>query len=146
MSPQAGKKTSLLILLAICLALQSGCYQDPIRAKLAGNWKIEHGDRLSRRVNEEDSEGVEDPSGRMVLSFTASGSLQTQTRIGGAIREKNGSWNAIEFDEEESVMKIQCKLMGQQTEHEVRFLEDDLIQLVPPNMAGTKSELTFRRH
>ena len=146
MSSQAGKKTYSLVLLAICFGLLSGCYQDPIRAKLAGNWKIEHGDKLSRRVNEEDSEGVEDPSGKMVLSFTASGSLQTQTRIGGAIREKNGSWKAIDFDEEESVMKISCELMGQQTEHEVRFLEDDLIQLVPPNMAGTKSRLTFRRH
>ena len=81
----------------------------------------------------------------MMLVFYASGSLQTNTRMGDVNREKNGSWNVVEFDEEKSKMKIRCDLMGQQTEHEVRFIEEDLIRLVPPNMAGTKSKLTFRR-
>ena len=42
-------------------------------------------------------------------------------------------------------MTILCELFGQQTQHEVQFIEKDLIRLVPPNMAGTKSKLTFRR-
>lgn len=138
---------TISILSLTFLLLFSGCYQDPIRAKLAGTWKIEHGEKLSRRVNqdEEDTPEIDDPSERMVLSFFASGSLQTKTRMGDVIREKNGSWNVADYDEEESRMKIRCELMGQQTEHDVRFVEADLIRLVPPNMAGTSSKLTFRR-
>lgn len=145
MNQVAIRGTTVPILFLVCMALAfSGCYQDPVRAKLAGSWKIEHGEKLSKRVNQDELDS-EDPGERMMLAFTASGSLQTKTRIGDGIREKNGSWNVVDFDEEQSVMKIQCELMGQQTEHEVRFIEEDLIRLVPPNMAGTKSKLTFRR-
>jgi len=150
MNKAVAQRISLSVLLAFLMLASIGCYQDPIRAKLTGTWKIEHGDKLSERVNQEDlpaesAEVADDPSERMVLAFYASGSLQTKTRIGNVNREKNGLWNVIDFDEEESVMKISCELMGQQTEHEIRFIETDLIRLVPPNMAGTKSKLTFRR-
>jgi len=142
----AVKKTTALFLVLVCFVFAFvGCYQDPVRAKLTGTWKIEHGDKLTNRVNQNEP-GVEDPSERMMLAFSASGSLQTKTRMGEVIREKNGLWNVVEFDEDKEVMKIRCELMGQQTEHEVRFLEKDLIQLVPPNMAGTTSKLTFRRN
>ena len=139
-------RVPFLILFLACFALTlAGCYQDPVRAKLAGSWKIEHGEKLSKRVNQDELEEADDPGERMTLAFTASGSLQTKTKIGDVIREKNGSWNVVDFDEEQSVMKIRCELMGQQTEHEVRIIEEGLIRLVPPNMAGTKSKLTFRR-
>ena len=137
------RSIAVLILLLTAVVLSSGCYQDPVRAKLAGTWKIEHGDKLTRRVNEQDAGN--DPAERMQLSFYASGSLQTKTRIGGVIREKNGSWSVVDYDEEDSRMTIRCELIGQQTEHEIRFIETDLIRLVPPNMAGTTSKLTFRR-
>jgi len=134
---------AVLLLLLAALVLTSGCYQDPVRAKLSGTWKIEHGEKLTRRVNEEAI--ADDPSEKMVLSFFASGSLQTKTKIGGVVREKNGSWNVVDYDEEDSKMTVRCDLIGQQTEHEIRFIETDLIRLVPPNMAGTTSKLTFRR-
>ncbi len=150
MSGQMTNRTKFSTLLAlIVLSLWSfcGCYQDPVRAKLVGTWGIEHGEKLTERVNQSAEKSGEstDLSERMMLVFYASGSLQTNTRMGDVNREKNGSWNVVEFDEENSKMKIRCDLMGQQTEHEVRFIEEDLIRLVPPNMAGTKSKLTFRR-
>jgi hypothetical protein len=142
----AASRISCVIVFLACTALTlTGCYQDPVRAKLAGTWKIEHGEKLSKRVNQDQPDAVEDPGERMMLAFTASGSLRTKTRIGDVIREKNGSWNVVDFDEEQAVMTIRCELMGQQTEHEVQLVEADLIRLVPPNMAGTKSKLTFRR-
>lgn len=141
------KRISISTLLAVLMLASAGCKQDPIRAKIIGTWKIEHSERLSKRVNQDDSgdEPAEDLGERMVLAFYASGSLQTKTRIGNVNREKNGSWKVIDFDEEESKMIVGCELMGQQTEHKVQFIENDLIRLVPPNMAGTKSKLTFRR-
>lgn len=142
------QRISFSMLLAILMLANVGCYQDPIRAKLIGTWKIEHAHKLSKRVNQDTAEvdSNEDISERMVLAFYASGSLKTNTRMGEANREKIGSWKVVLFDEEKSVMTISCELMGQQTEHEVRFIEDDLIRFVPPNMAGTKTKLTFRRN
>lgn len=148
MNTETTQRISVLMLLACLLLASVGCYQDPVRAKLIGTWKIEHAEKLSRRVNQDavEADPAEDISERMVLAFYASGSLKTKTRIGDVNREKIGSWKVVHFDEEESVMKISCELMGQQTEHEVRFIENDLIRFVPPNMAGTKSKLTFRRN
>jgi len=147
MSKPITKHISFSMLLACLMLAIVGCKQDPIRAKIIGTWKIEHSEKLTKRVNQDEgaTESAEDLGDRMVLAFYASGSLQTKTRIGNVNREKNGSWKVVNFDEEESKMKISCELMGQQTEHEVRFIETDLIRLVPPNMAGTKSKLTFRR-
>jgi hypothetical protein len=147
MSNQMESKIKFLTLVALLLLSLCGCYQDPVRAKLIGTWGIEHGARLTARVNQNPEKPGEstDLGERMVLVFYASGSLRTNTRMGELNREKNGSWNVVKFDEEKSKMKIRCELMGQQTEHEVRFIEEDLIRLVPPNMAGTKSKLTFRR-
>lgn len=136
--------TQRFALLALLILSSGGCYQDPIRAKLSGTWKIEHGGKLTRRVNQDEAFD-DDPSERMVLSFSNRGTLQTRTRMGDAIREKNGSWSVANYDEGSDKMTILCELIGQQTEHEVQFIEKDLIRLVPPNMAGTTSKLTFRR-
>lgn len=135
-------------LLALAMLSLVGCNQDPIRAKLIGTWKIEYGDKLTQRVNQDDelmASPEDDPRERMTITFYSSGSLKTQTRIGQVNREKNGSWELVSFDDEESQMNIRCELMDQQTEHKVQFIESDLIRLVPPNMAGTRSKLKFRR-
>ena len=80
----------LFALLSLLIVGVSGCYQDPIRAKLSGTWGIEHGEKLTRRVNQDDDLDyeAEDLSQRMLLSFYASGTLQTKTRMGDVIREK----------------------------------------------------------
>ena len=48
------KRFTLSVLLASFMLANVGCYQDPIRAKLAGTWKIEHGEKLSKRVNQDE--------------------------------------------------------------------------------------------
>jgi hypothetical protein len=125
----------------------SGC-QDPIRSKIIGTWKIEHADKVSRRVNQDSQDDQFDSSDsgeRMKLTFSWTGSLQTQTMIGQMQSQKKGSWELTEFDEQKSIMTVQCDLAGQQTEHKIKFIEDDLIRLVPPNMAGLKTKINFRR-
>lgn len=151
MSP-ARRKTPCSIavrfLLSLALiAMLSGC-QDPIRAKITGTWNIEQADKVTRRVNQEergDETEIEDIGERMVLTFYASGALLTKTKIGQLQSEKKGWWKLVQFDEKDSKMTLQCELAGQKTEHEVRFIEDDLIRLVPPNMAGVPTKINFRR-
>jgi len=147
MNGQMVNKIQFSMLLALLMLSFCSCYQDPVRARLIGTWSIEHGEKLTKRVNQDQENAGEatDLGQRMMLVFYSSGALQTKTQMGAVNREKNGSWNVVEFDEENSKMMICCELMDQQTEHEVQFIEEDLIRLVPPNMAGTKSKLKFRR-
>lgn len=129
------------------IAVISGC-QDPIRAKITGTWNIEQADKVSRRVNQEgqgDLIPAQDISERMVLTFYRSGALLTQTKIGQMQSEKKGWWKLVQFDEKDSKMLLECELAGQNTEHEVKFIEEDLIRLVPPNMAGVSTKINFRR-
>jgi hypothetical protein len=142
------ENTFAFAMLAVILIAFSGCKQDPIRAKMIGTWRIEHGEKLTKRVNQEEelsSQEIDDISERMTMTFYSSGALTTKTQMGQVNREKNGSWEVVKYDDENSTLEIRCNLMGQETDHEVRFIENDLIRLVPPNMAGTKSKMSFRR-
>ena len=58
---------------------------------------------------------------------------------------KQGTWQVVDFDEATNVLKVNCLVGVESTEHAIEFLEEDLIQLVPPNMAGLTLKLKFRR-
>jgi len=81
----------------------------------------------------------------MTLDFRGGGRFYTQTSMGNIESEKQGTWRVIDFDEASSVLKINCQIDVESTEHEVEFLSEDLIQLAPPNMAGLTLKLKFRR-
>lgn len=82
----------------------------------------------------------------MILQFRSNGSLKTTTKMGRVEPPpKEGKWKMLAWDESKQMMNIQCTLGDQTTEHEVRFIEPDLIELIPPNMAGTNNRIKFRR-
>jgi len=139
-----------LCLIAGCLML-AGCGETG-RSSLAGKWELESAAQLVDRIGGTDSAGVGgggDASAtgesQMVIEFSANGDLKTATRIGAIDRTKTGTWEIVEWDEAKQVMKIRCVLAGQESEHEVEFLEEGVIRLTPPNMAGTRTKLVFRR-
>jgi hypothetical protein len=133
--------------------MQMGC--NPIPSKLSGDWGITAADKLLRKLGESDasnldlkqpdeSDGQTEP--KMVLKFGSSGSLQTITKMGRFDPPpKNGNWKMLAWDETKQLMSIQCTLDGQTTEHDVHFIKTDLIELIPPNMAGTGKRIQFRR-
>jgi hypothetical protein len=122
---------------------------------LSGEWSIAAADKLLRKLGESDasnlnlkpmdeSDGQTAP--KMVLKFGSSGSLQTITKMGRFDPPpKQGNWKMLAWDETKQMMSIQCTLDGQTTEHHVHFIETDLIELIPPNMAGTGGQIRFRR-
>ncbi len=137
--------------LTACCMLLAGC-GDSGRSSLAGRWELESAAQLIDRIGGADvagaaSEGAtEDASQpRMVVEFSANGDLKTETRIGSIDRAKTGTWEVLDWDEAKRVMKVRCVLAGQESEHEIEFLEDGAIRLTPPNMAGTRTKLVFRR-
>lgn len=134
-----------LIPFAVVLLI-SGC-GDPDRARLIGTWEISGGDGYMNRADPQQAqdEEMEDLPPRVVLKFYRSGSLETQTRIGGQISTKSGHWELKSFDEPSATAVISCNLTDQTTKHEVVFEKPDKIKLVPPNMAGLTRKLIFVR-
>ena len=116
--------------------------ETPDRKQLVGIWKLNHSAKVQDRISEPDDHST---ASKMLIRFRANGRLSTTTAMGNIDSEKSGSWQFVEFDQETRMMTIKCTLGGQESEHQIEFLADDIIKLTPPNMAGLNSKLEFRR-
>ena len=131
------------LLIALLLVSVVGC-GNPDRHRLVGTWQLElkESTRLESRVA--DVADLEAKS-KMTLEFRGGGRFFTETSMGNIQRAKQGTWQVVDFDEATNVLKVNCMVGVESTEHAIEFLEEDLIQLVPPNMAGLTLKLKFRR-
>jgi hypothetical protein len=141
-------RQSIFFAILLSAMLVSGC-SPYSNSPLCGEWEIASADSLLRKLGqrtekEEEIDSSQPP--KMVLKFRANGKLTTMTRMGRLDPPaKEGTWEELSFVSEKNLMVIKCKLGNQITEHEVQFLETDLIELVPPNMAGTNNKVKFIR-
>jgi hypothetical protein len=142
----------LLLSASVCACTFAGC-GDSNRAKIIGTWGIDQADTVMSRINNADVNSA-DPSGgqpatagspKMLLKFDRNGRLETTTAMGAVNRNKQGMWKMVSFDESTGSMTIQCDIQLQESEHEITFIDQDTIKLVPPNMAGTTMKLKFKR-
>lgn len=138
---------SFLVAALLSTLLVCGCTENA-QNPLCGDWEIASADSLLRRLGppaEVDAERDGDQP-RMLLQFNRNGTWKTVTRMGNFDPPpKEGTWKQLSYDAAKKLMFIQCRIETQITEHEVLFLEDDLMELVPPNMAGTNSKIKFSR-
>lgn len=152
------KKTAFMLVLASAMiSLVSGCGRsDPDRDQLVGSWEVIRAGSMNRvldgrvpkRDDADDSAGIEaieTETPGMVLHFRNSGELQTETRIGGAIRTKQGRWEMDSYDAKAATMTISCELQMQTTQQQVMFIDENTIELTPPNMAGLSTKVKFKR-
>ncbi len=132
-------------LFAFMLApLLAGC-GDPNRAKIIGNWEIKTADKVLRRFKDKEQNSNASTASRMRLEFRSGGTLKTSTHMGSIQGQKEGQWEWLSFDKDDSTAKLKITLGLQVTEHEVRFLDEQTIELVPPNMAGLDLKVQFVR-
>lgn len=139
----------LAFLLPLSCLMLAGC-SSPERGMLIGQWQIEKADKVLNRIDNNsnvssDPDDTDSRGGRMLLVFHSSGKLQTMTQMGAIDRGKTGSWELLEFNRAAQTSRIRCVLNGQTTEHQIEWLADGNLKMVPPNMAGTLSKLEFRR-
>lgn len=132
-----------LVLPIAILVLLAGCTQHE-QGKLVGVWQIEQASDVAEQINaDEDAANNEGMSSRMSIEFLSSGHLKTTTVMGEIDRIKEGSWNLVSFDKTNQISVIKCTIGLQETEHEVDWIDDNTIELVPPNMAGVDMKLRF---
>ena len=122
----------------------AGC-GNPNRTKIIGIWEVESADSITSRFKETEVDSSNSNDSRMSVEFRANGVLKTQTRMSSMNRQKEGTWKLLSFDESSSTMRLKCVLGLQETEHDVEFLDQDTIQMDPPNMAGLEMKLRFTR-
>ena len=125
-----------------------GC-GDSNRNQLVGKWGIAAPESVMKRIDQ-DQAGNELPTEteiaeRMTITFKRNGVLNTRTRMGEIDQEKTGTWEMISFDEPSGLMTISCEINLQTSEHEIAFVDENNIELVPPNMAGLKMKLKFSK-
>lgn len=150
-------RTELAFLLLATLC-SCGCQPAPPAAAkpLIGTWVLSKPEQLADRINQanvglprpEAETDESDPSSggsKMMLEFRADGTLRTITDMGQLQQEKKGVWKFVSDAEAGKKLAIRCLLNQQTSDVEVEFIESDVISLVPPNMAGLNTKLTFRR-
>ena len=145
-----------LILTVLSCLLVAGC-GDSNRSKLCGTWGIKTADTIMRRLGEGlesrqavDDEAAESPSEpetpRMQVQFRSNGDLITQTEMGRMTPvPKTGRWELVAFNEVDQTMSVKCTIGLQETQHEIKFIDANTIELIPPNMAGLSMKLKFQR-
>lgn len=135
----------------LVVLLLAGCL-GPHQSKIVGRWQLEDPDRISRRIGGDappisdiEQEPRSDAGNRMLVEFRRGGGLRTVTQMGQIDREKTGTWQWVAFDEANNTATLRCTIQGETTELEIDVLEGGNLRMVPPNMAGTRRKLEFRR-
>ena len=133
------------------LLVTAGC-QHKAASKLAGRWDMQstevEGQQAAENAQElHDYVGNGESTGTMSLVFHRNGKLETYTdfAMASSRKPKIGTWKLASWDEATQIAIIECELLDETTETRVLFVDDDTIELVPPNIAVLEQELRFRR-
>ena len=160
------KKTlALVIVLSVTGFL--GC-QHEVASKLTGRWDMLPPDQIAPAAGQAtvdngtsagekatvDTEDLYDSvaggetNGTMSLVFHRNGMLETYTDFPMAStgKPKVGKWSIVSWDKKAEVATVRCDLFDEITETKVTFIDDNTIQLIPPNIAVLEMELRFRRN
>jgi len=80
-------------------------------------------------------------SSLMIVEFLPEAILKTT-----AMQEKQGVWKFRGFEEETQTATLECRLGSEDPiTTKVRFVSDDIVCMIPPNISVLKKELLFRR-
>ena len=130
-----------LIVFIVAAVVLAGC-GDPDRAKLIGTWQIKAADDVADRIDASDDESSPP---RMSIEFANSGTFKTTTVMGNIDRTKEGSWIWVSYDESKQTAVVKCTVGLQETDHDISWIDESVIELIPPNLAGLDMRLRFVR-
>ena len=147
---------NIAFLVAIVACIQAGCSSNshPMAKKLAGNWvmmsaneiedadgelPVEQATKLKRESHRMDRDVMR--SDIMSVSFLRNGRLETKAK-----QVKQGTWRFVEYDSDEGVVTVTCQLgRDDPVNTKIRFLSDEIICMIPPNIQVLEKEFVFRR-
>ena len=142
-SIRASVNRAAMLLQVLMLVMLAGCTNSD-RARIVGKWQIDQIENVSEKVSFDDG-NTASMSQKMTIEFVESGRLRTETRIGSIDSIKEGTWTFLDYENESGLMRVECTLGMQKTEHEIRFEDAETIEWIPPNLAGTSQKVRFVR-
>ena len=154
----------VLIVAGLICPLSSGCLS-PGSSQLIGTWELQRPDDVggpsggptstmesgSAEAVVENTDalfaGVADgeSAGTMKLVFHRSGSLETITDFPAAQSHKYWRWSMESWDPDGQVAVVHCQMSHETAKTVITFIDQNTIQLVPPNIDVLQTELRFVR-
>ena len=89
--------------------------------------------------------GGDESSDGMTLVFKSNGSLKTITSFSAAHSEKDWRWSLLSWDAESASAVIRCEMSHESVEKSIQFIDDNSLELVPPNIDVLQTRLRFVR-
>ncbi len=84
-------------------------------------------------------------AGNMSLVFHRNGSLETITNFPVASSHKYWRWSMVSWDATSRVAVVRCQMGQESVETTITFIDQNTIQLVPPNIDVLQTQLRFVR-
>ncbi len=147
-------KSTLAIL--VVLIVVPGCIpnQQPQAQRLLGKWEVmteqkikQHeqlaNDSLATRAARESTSIDRTVSSDNLMTVEFKSGAQLETR---AMQVKQGTWYFRGFSEADQTVTLECQVGREDPVIvKVRFITDDVIHMIPPNITVLEKELLFHR-
>ncbi|HMO12896.1 MAG TPA: hypothetical protein PKD64_03715 [Pirellulaceae bacterium] len=150
------KSASLNAFLFLALLLVSGCgpNRHPQAQRLIGLWELSTDvndlsdasltrDSLASKAMAESRkiDRTVELDDLMTIEFKSNAQLQTK-----AMQIKQGTWHFVSYSPADDTVQISCRLANEEpVTIDVRFIQDDLMIMIPPNIHVLGKEMLFRR-
>ena len=146
MMPEKRSLLTVTLLLALILQLP-GC-GNSLQRKVTGAWKVDVGEDLFEMIGDE--EGVSESRSRFMIEFASGGIFRSSVTASGYTQKKEGRWLFLEGAAD--ICKLEVFINSNKSDikpdnilTEVKFVDENTIELIPPNMDAIKHKMVFRR-
>ena len=141
------KSNSCTCLLALLGLLVGGCGKS-LQTRVTGTWAIDEANDLFEMMGGDEAASKEPPA--FVLEFSAGGVFRSTVTASGHSQTKQGRWFFVEAVAD--VYKLRVSINSDNPDidpdivlTEITFLDENTIELVPPNMDVIKQKMLFRK-
>ncbi|MEC9091245.1 MAG: hypothetical protein VX438_00970 [Planctomycetota bacterium] len=134
----------LLVLLSLFL---TGC-GNHLQTRILGTWGLDEANDLFEMMGDENDASEHTP--KFSLVFSRGGFFRSTVSASGHSQTKYGRWFFVECTDD--LCKLRVSINSQNPDidpdivlTEIMFIDENTIELVPPNMDVIKQKMTFRR-
>ena len=137
----------LLLCLFCFLSLTAGCGKS-MQKKITGKWVIDSENELFEMMG--DDEVASEENQKFVLEFQSAGVFRSTVNSSGHTQTKEGRWFFLEGEGDICRLKVSINSDKPDLDPdivltEIKFVDEETIELVPPNLDVIKQKMVFRK-
>lgn len=142
------RSNSIFFALTFLLLFQLGC-GNSLQSKLSGKWVIDTDEDLFAMIGDE-AESRDNEDAKFSLDFQSGGVFGSKVIASGHEQVKTGRWLFVEGQADlckirVSINSANSKLEPDNVLTDIKFIDENTIELIPPNMDAIKHKMQFRR-